>query len=191
MAGLRLITPPALEPIGLAEAKRHLRIDQDDDDVLVDSLIKIARQDLDGREGRGMGLALITQTWELVLDLFPIWEIRLPLRPLQTIESIKYDDVNGAEQTFPSADYVVDIATYMGRVVPAPNKSWPGTRDGINAVRVQFKAGYGTSSASVPAMYRHALLLMVGHLYAHRGDGVPPDVPSTYFTLIGVRGRVA
>lgn len=193
--GLRLITGPTAEPLTVDEVKEHLRIDRTDEDTQLADLIKAARQDLDSREGRLMGVALITQTWELVLDGFPILadrhcygQIEIPIRPLQSVVSIKYDDVNGAEQTLPSTDYIVDTASHQGRVVLTPDKSWPGTRNSIQAVRVRFVCGYGTKG-DVPFHFRQAMLLKVAHHYRHRGDGgQEPGLPPAYNALLGVRG---
>lgn len=196
--GLRLITGPTVEALTVDEVKKHLRIDRTDEDQYLADLIKAARSDLDAREGRLMGVAMIEQTWELVLDCFPVLgssyygpEIEIPLRPLKSITSIKYDDAAGAEQTFPSTDYIVDTASWQGRVVLAPDKSWPGTRNAIQAVRVRFVCGYGTKGTDVPYYLRQAMLVKVAHHYRHRGDGgQEPGLPPAYHALIGVRGSV-
>jgi len=65
--GLQLVTPPALEPIGLADAKTHLRVDVEDDDALICALISAARDYVE----RFCRRALLTQTWLLALDHFP------------------------------------------------------------------------------------------------------------------------
>lgn len=171
---LRLITPPAVEPVTLAEAKAHLRVDHTTDDAWIAALTSAARDDCE----RWTGRAFVTQTWELVIDEFPEEEIQIPLPPLQSVVSVKYDDGDGVEQTIASTEYVVDDVSEPGWVVPAI-AGWPSTFDGINAVRVQFVAGYapGTDSPvdlalNVPASIKASILLRLGQLYEHREDVV-------------------
>ena len=42
--GIQLVTPPAVEPVSLAEMKEHLRVDAVDQDLTIKSLISAARQ---------------------------------------------------------------------------------------------------------------------------------------------------
>jgi len=58
---------PAVEPVTLSEVKAHLRIDGTSEDDLLGGLVRAARQDVE----RSTGLALIDQSWRLVLDRWP------------------------------------------------------------------------------------------------------------------------
>jgi len=171
---LRLITAPAAEPLTLTEAKAHLRVDHTDDDILISALIAASR----GYCEQWTARAFITQTWELMIDEFPEdGDIMIPMPPLQSVTSVKYDDGDGVEQTLSATDYDVDNVSQPGWVVSATS-GWPtSTFDGINSVRVRFVAGYepGTDSpidlaANVPQSIRAAILLHVGQLYENRED---------------------
>lgn len=166
---LRLITAPATYPVTLTEVKSHLRVDHTDDDTLIQLYINAVTAHVDGKDGF-LGRALIDQTWELVLDTFPDNEIKIPLPPLIEVLSVRYDDTAGVQQTISSLTYTVDNVSEPGWVVPA--STWPATFDGINAVRIQFRAGYLDASsppvANVPNDIKSAMLLMIGTLYAQR-----------------------
>lgn len=76
--GLVLVTPPAVEPLTVADGsatdvKLWLRIDSGDtsQDVLLGALVKAARQ----RCERVTRRALVTQTWRYALDRFPGWPL--------------------------------------------------------------------------------------------------------------------
>jgi uncharacterized phiE125 gp8 family phage protein len=170
---LRLITAPAVEPFTLTEAKAHLRVIDNDDDALIAALIKAAVSHVDGKDGF-LGRALVTQTWELVIDAFPAEAIKIPLPPLQSVTSIKYDDAAGIEQTLATDQYSIDTASEPGWVAPLVS-GWPGTIDAINAVRIRFVAGYAPDAnsppdlaANVPGAVKAAMLLLIGSLYEHR-----------------------
>ena len=81
---------------------------------------------------------------------------------------MKYLDESGTLQTLSSSLYTVDTARQPARIVPAYGEEWPATLDTINAVTVEFTAGYGATSASVPAPLRHWILLAIGEMYENR-----------------------
>jgi uncharacterized phiE125 gp8 family phage protein len=95
--GLKLVTPPAIEPVTLAEAKAHLRLDTESDDGYVPALITAARE----RVELFLRRALITQVFECTVDDFPAHDraIDLPRPPLQSVEWIKYPDTAAVLQT--------------------------------------------------------------------------------------------
>lgn len=159
---LDLITAPALEPVSLAEAKLHLKVDHSDEDTLISALIVAARRMAEHQTQR----ALVTQTWELVLDAFPADEIQLPKPKVLSIVWVKYLDTSGVLRTLDPAAYALDAATLPGYVIPVD--LWPSPYSGANTVRVRFTAGYGPAAADVPADVVAWMLLQVGALYRNR-----------------------
>lgn len=160
------VTAPAAEPVTTAQAKAQIRVDISDDDTLIDGLVTTARQVVETITRR----ALITQTWDWVLDEFPAGDtLVLPLPPLQSVTSITYVDTDGNSGTVSSGDYIVDTDSEPGRVVLKTGSTWPSVSlRAANGVTVRFVAGYGSAGSNVPQAIRQALLLIVGHLYENR-----------------------
>lgn len=165
--GLLLVTAPTLEPVTLPEAKLHVRELSDDQDSLIENLIKAAREEAEAYTGR----AFCTQTWKLTRRNFPC-EFVLPNPPLVSVTHVKYYDADGTLQTIDSSDYRVTATSEPGCIEPAYGEAWPTPRDISEAVEVQYVAGYsGTAATSVtntPQGIKHAILLMVGEWYEHR-----------------------
>lgn len=161
-----ILNGPALEPLSLAEAKRALRIDHGDDDGLVDSLIKAARQRVEARTGR----ALITQSWRIVMDAWP-WggRVALPVMPVQAVTAVRVLDGLGGFATFTVPVYRLVPGTEPpvldASAVPGPGKP----RDGIE---IDVTAGYGPAPSDVPEPLRQAMRLMIVHAFGTVGpDG--------------------
>ncbi len=178
---IQLVTPPAEEPVTLIEAKLHLRVDFDDDDTLIASLITTARQAAETLTGR----QLITARWKQVLDCFPGpslmgvpagqaftlpgHAILLAKAPVQSVISINYLDMGSVSQTMPVSNYTVDSACEPARITPVFGQIWPICLPQIGAVSVTFDAGYETA-AQVPEGIKSWIKLRVGSLYAHREE---------------------
>ena len=155
---------PTFEPVTIDEAREQARGVEGVDDALLAGYIVAARVAME----RELGAAILTQTWVLRLDLFPCWEIPLPVPPLASVASIKYQDVNDVEQTVAPADYVVDAhAQPVGRVVPAYGHVWPSTYPMPNAVTITYVAGVGTRG-EVDEEVRQAILAGVASRYENR-----------------------
>lgn len=155
---LKLITPAADPIVSLEDMKAHLRVDHADDDTLIEGLIKAATSYFDGWSGI-LGRALIAQTWELTIDRFPPCEMKLPLGPLMSVTSVKYDDADGIERILDAEAYDIDKASEPGWVLPV--NGWPATASAINAVRVRFVAGFGEQATDAPEAIRLAIKLHV------------------------------
>jgi uncharacterized phiE125 gp8 family phage protein len=159
----RIVTPPASEPVTLAEAKTHLRLESTADDTYVSTCIQAARQHIEEVCWRGV----VTQTWEAVLEGFPCGnEVELPGGNLGATSSVTYVDADGVSQTLATTIYEADTVSVPGRLLLAYGQSWPATRCQWNAVRVRYTVGWAV--ADVPAPIKQALLLLVAQLYEHR-----------------------
>lgn len=165
-----------------AEVKRHVRaVDFTDDDEYLDSLIAVATDHIDGKDG-WLGRALGAQTWDLILDEFPASGIRIPLPPLQSVTYVRYVDPTSGLET-DATGYTVDTASEPGWVMP-PDGGWPTTMATVNAVRVRFVAGYTT----VPPAIKHAIMLLAAHYYENREsvvlDAKPTVLPQAVDALL-------
>lgn len=161
----RLITGPVTEPITLAEAKLHLRVDDNAEDTLIQGFITAAREQCEHILQR----SIMSQTWELVLDTFPAdGDIELFNPPIISITSVKYIDANtGLEVTLASNQYALDKDNEPGWLMPASGITWPATYDAANALRVRYMAGYA-DAASVPSSIKSWILLAIGVWYKNR-----------------------
>jgi hypothetical protein len=190
--------PPATEPLTVDEMKRRLHIDQDDENSDIGDHIQQAREyaenfcqralitqkwDLFLDEFPKTSFVSYLTNWPMNDQYVPPiqeaprgYTIRLngsafeiPFPPLQSVDSIKYFDSTGVEQTLDPSQYMVDIASEPGMV--APITAWPTTQNRMNAVKVSFTAGYGAPS-DVPASIRTWMKQRVGALFENREEVV-------------------
>lgn len=163
---LVLATAPASEPVTLAEAKLHLRVDFADDDALINSLITAARLWCEQMSGA----AFFTQTWRLTLDDWPSdGVVLLPRPPVKSVTSVKHYDSGGTQRTLvANTDYQVDLDASPARIAPAPDKSWPSIQEGrLSPIEIVYVAGETTTGA-IDARAKQAILLVVAHWYKNR-----------------------
>ena len=163
-------TGPAVEPLTVAEAKLHLRVDISDDDAYIGTLITAAREWVENYLDR----TLITTQLILRAAEFPTEELELARPPMvasgtATAVVITYTLADTTTATLSTALYRVDRTSTPGNVAPIINGTWPSyVIEDANAVAVTYWAGYGPTSASVPATIRHAMLMLIGHWYESR-----------------------
>jgi len=169
-----LVTPPAVEPVTLAEAQEHCRVLDNYDDVYLAALITTAREHLENICRR----AFVTQTWDYYWDSFEA-EMRIPRCPLQSVTSVSYiPDTGSAYITLATSQYEIGVENEISYLRESYEGTWPTTRGHYDDVKVRCVLGYGATAASVPAPIRHAMLLLIGHFYMLRGD----DQQTTSFT---------
>ena len=135
---LKLITPPAVEPITLAEAKAHIRTDDSmgtAEDAAIQAYIAAAREYCESAQRR----AYIEQTFELALDAFAD-SVELPRPPLLVVESVKYYDADNREYTMQPTSYTVD--TYKEPGLLLTNYIPAVTLRPSSGVIIRYRAGF-------------------------------------------------
>jgi hypothetical protein len=195
-----------IAPLGVADAKKQLRLEIPDDDTLVARLINSATI----RAQTLLRQTLLTTVYNQYFDQFPAsangyynrlvrmmgpnpqWLpngasiLTLNGPPLVSVQSVQYYDPSGVLQTVDPSTYFV--STGLGcRVQPVIGHVWPVVRPQIDGVLVQYTAGY-SSPSQIGDNIKAAMLLMIGHWYEHReevGDAETYPVPMTVDSLLG------
>ena len=186
------ISDPDTRILSLADAKEHLKVESSDEDALITAYIAAAEGYLDGYSGM-LGQALITQQWSQGFNRFPYGDrFRLPLGPLQQIDSISYYDEAGALETFSSFHGISDAVGPM--VVLQDGESWPATATRPDAVTVTWTCGFGDDEIDVPMSILQATKLLVGEWHFNRANSTramgSQELPFAVRALIGPHSKV-
>lgn len=158
-----------------AEAKTHLRVTGSDEDTYIAGLVGASRLYCESLTGQ----VFIERTMLWTLDEFPSSSetaLILPTAPVQQIDSIVYTGNDGMESTWDSSLYILLTDRIFPRLLPAYGESWPSdVRDIAGAVKINFTGGFEPGDSSppdyaenVPEAIKHAMKLVIGHLYEHR-----------------------
>lgn len=165
---ISITTPPAAEPITLAEAKLHLRVDGSDEDTLISALITSARQRVEHLTGR----ALITRTLTETRDAPPTTSVlTLATGPVSAVHAVTTTSADGAVTTLDAASYTLDEASIPGRLGLVSGSVWATDARDFLGFSVAYDAGYGTSGSDAPGPLRDAIMLLIADAYAYRDAG--------------------
>ena len=172
------IAGPAVEPVTLAEAKAHLRLDTADEDLLVEALVATARVTLELTTRR----CFIAQTWRARLDSWPPGRrVHLPFAPVLSVAGVRVSPGAGPAVTLDSALYTLraesEPAT-LDVVGTAPDPGLPSA-----GIEIDLVYGYGPDTADVPQPLRLAILRLVARWFERRGDEKDPVLPDDVAAL--------
>jgi uncharacterized phiE125 gp8 family phage protein len=166
------VSGPTEEPLSLAEAKRQARIVGDDENLLLTSYIRAAREAAESYMGRG----LFTQTWRIVVDDWPkvIW---LPMAaPLQSITGVAYTAANGSETALSPSAFVLDTTSEPGTARRAPTQTtWPTLHpDGASRIAITYVVGW-SAVADIPELIKQGCRLYVTYADLDRHGSADAD----------------
>lgn len=175
---VRRIGAAGAPPLTTQQAKDHLRVTHDYEDALIASLVAVACDAIGEESGR----TLASETWEIADTGFS-GLVTLPRSPVASLTSVKYY-LDGVLTTDTLANYRLYDGEDRSQVGPLETASWPAGQTRPDGTVIRFVAGYTT----LPEALRHAVLLMVGHLYQNReavGDSLT-ELPLAVQHLVGL-----
>lgn len=180
---MRTITPPAIEPVTVAEAADHLRVAPTEPGLA--AMITASREAVEDHTRR----ALITQTRRAVwgIDATEPWfptqsvpaAIALPRSPVQGVDSVRVWSA-GAYVTVAPSLYVVATDREPGLVV---SSEWPAADPHPEAVSIQYRCGYGDAAADVPQAIRSAMLMLIGDLWHRRVGSLQRETLGQHYSF--------
>lgn len=177
---LILVTPAAVEPFSADEFIQWKKLPDGgaEDPTTLQTILRAARESIE----EFANLSAVQQVWRYVYSAFP-GAIRLPRGPVASVDSVKYYDSTGAQQTLSALQYTV--FRNAGIIEPVYGSTWPSTQARSDAVEINYTAGYGISESvsnedspetfeqniitlALPEKIKTAILLMASHLYDNR-----------------------
>ena len=173
------------EPVATSDLKAHIRVTSTGEDTLLGSYITAARMHTENMTRR----SLVQKQYRLELDRFPGGRrtIDFPRPPLKSVDAITYvDDPDNSSTTITTSNMVIDIRSEPGRVGLIDGESWPSVRNIINAVTVQYTAGYDVDEVPQPLL--QAIRMLAGHWFIHRETALekpPREIDSAFQALVG------
>ncbi|GJE19328.1 head-tail connector protein [Methylobacterium marchantiae] len=174
-----------VEPVSLADMRRHLRLDPDntDEDALVESLIASARAMVELATRR----VLAPGRYRLMLTAWPADSVvPLPLSPVVALASAGSVDATGVVTAFDSGlvrlgpDTVEAPALVVSPALPSLSQA---------AALIEVDAGHGGAGPPVPPGLAQAIRLLAAHGFEHRGD-LPVALPPVVEALIAPHRRI-
>ncbi|MBU6372785.1 MAG: hypothetical protein KJS97_08660 [Alphaproteobacteria bacterium] len=169
--GVVVVTPPATEPVSVAEAAALARVPADQDAAIFAALIAAAREIVEARTG----LALVSRRVRETRAVAELDEgaFAAAFAPVRQIYAARWTSASGASGALTVA---LAAADPPGRVRATP----PTVAD---AVEIEMQVGFGAPS-DVPAALRHAVLDLVLALYLGRGEAGAPVLTAKTAALL-------
>jgi uncharacterized phiE125 gp8 family phage protein len=175
---------PLDPPVALEQVRAHEIIDGSAEDMLLREYLDAATEKFDGPSGI-LGLALAPQTWSQQYTGFSS-PICLPVRPVQSVTSITYQDADDATQTLATSVYSLVANHKCGpRIVLKSGQSWPATYSRDDAVTVTFVAGF-PSAAAVPHRIKQMIRLLVADWWMTREDSTAIELKSVPNSILSL-----
>lgn len=160
--------------VALAQAKINSNIEDSSQDVFLQLLLDASVDDAE----RYIDSPILER--EMMIS-FSSWDhsIELPIGPIQSIDSLKYRDVNGVEQTVDPSDYRHDTDTgYLFILID----DFPDLEEN-NGLPIKLNCTAGYSNDEMPASIQSAVLMRFSHKELYRED-VPTSMDRAFYASL-------
>ena len=178
---VKVITPPASEPVSLAEFKLCMRgvPISTAQEPMVNSILKAGREEAE----KYQNAAYMEQTLLIALDAPTSGAIILPRPLFKSLPSVACYDENDIATDITASFAINDIAC-PAQIKMKDGVGWPSIAyRNQNPVLITYQAGYTT----VPEKVKQAILIYAVWAYTHPGGDVP--IPDAFYSLLR-KGRV-
>lgn len=168
-------TEPVTEPITADDLKTFARIDGDDENSLLETIIEAVRESMEFYLGR----SLMEQTITLTMDFWPDRVIELPKPPLLSVVSVYVLDEEDTQTEYAASNYYRVTEAIPGLVCLTQEATGPTNTDRDKAgFAIKYLAGYGSLITDVPAGIRVAMMQWATMVYDGRAMTTtpPPEV---------------
>lgn len=160
-------------PVTLDQAKQHLRVLHQEEDVLIEAYIRAATRAVEDHTSSFVGPAVVEERFSELPHRAALELCCAPFREIDTIT------IGSAAYT-PAANAVVK--TERAAYLYPTDGQFPDVGSSQPAAVVRYAVGYATAD-TVPESIQIAVLLMVGDLYEHRTDA-PRQLPTASQRLL-------
>ena len=187
---LQLMVARTFDAVTLVDAKRYLRVDHDDEDALIESLIDAAHEMVE----QEAGLVLSTSQWRVSLPYWPSTGFVLRPGPTTSIASVQYLDTAHTWQTLATSEYRYVHNAGSGLLEWTEDATLPmlSSRNSVDLVRITYHQGW-LAATDIPQGLRMAVLMTVQDWYDRRGTvmtgTIVAPLPRAATALIALNGR--
>ncbi|WP_439273320.1 head-tail connector protein [Pseudochrobactrum sp. HB0163] len=187
---LRLVTPPAKEPVTTAMLRSFLRLPPDQEEDLLVRLIRTAREVIEQQ----CNLAILPQSWHLHLANWPqSGRIALYKMPVISLDKVQGFSADGSAILFGEEDWRLDAESRPQRLYLRK----PPLVAIARGVEITLTAGLADEPEDLPETLRHACVMLAAHLYDNRNSADNgtlmtslPDMVAQLVALWLRRGRL-
>jgi uncharacterized phiE125 gp8 family phage protein len=156
-------------PVSTQALRDHIQLTHTLDDNIVLGVGGYLFAAAEEAEGRGV-VSLIRQQRKQIIGsdvgcYIAGQGVELSYGPVISVSAVKYLDSDGVEQTLDTSAYRVSVSQNLVYFRDNP----PSLADGPGTIWIEYEAGFGDNSDSVPAVWQNIVMTIAMRRYEYRG----------------------